>query len=112
MATNGTEDLFLKARDDFLKALQPSNRSLFTECASAEDLLRELESTVAKFSHENSRVRKLIFGSIMKLSDSIKPYFDVLNILSQCSEYAAVFWGVLRLIFQVVVTCHFYLFYE
>jgi hypothetical protein len=91
--------LFLKAKETFLDSLSDRERSQFSACASAEDLLASLEAN--QFVKDHRRWTSFL-GKIRDFSDHIKPYFDVCNIfVSSNPEFAALAWGGFRLILQV-----------
>jgi hypothetical protein len=101
MAASQAPDLFLQARDEFLSSLQPSHQSLFKECTSSQELVKEVESFMG-FADKHPRLRRHVLVKVKKLSDSLQPYFDVLGIIVQSHpEYAAIFYGGIRLLFQV-----------
>ena len=91
--------LFLKAKETFLDSLSDRERSQFSACASAEDLLASLEAN--QFVKDHGRWTSFL-RKIRDFSDHIKPYFEVCNtFVSSNPEFAALAWGGFRLILQV-----------
>jgi hypothetical protein len=95
-------DIFVDAHLAFLESIPPDERTIFSTCASADQLLadaRKLEVVLK----ERSRGRRFI-GRIKALTDGLASYFEVINILvSSHPEYAAPVWGSIRLVLQVSV---------
>jgi hypothetical protein len=96
-----TSDPFLQARDNFLASLPASERARFSNCKSAQALITDVGKFL-EFPNHSSQFNKLVLSKVKQLSDSLKPYFEVINILvSSHPDYAAILWGSLRLVCQV-----------
>lgn len=96
------DGVFKEAHQSFLRSLSPDERTLFSTCASAENLLadaRQLEI----ISKNRTRGRRFM-QRITAISKTLVPYFEVVGITVQTTEYAALAWGGIRLILQVVKT--------
>lgn len=100
MASVTTIDgVFKEAHQSFLRSLSPDERTLFSTCASAENLLadaRQLEI----ISKNRTRGRRFM-QRITAISKTLVPYFEVVGITVQTTEYAALAWGGIRLILQL-----------
>jgi hypothetical protein len=88
------------AGDTFISSLSPQDRRLFPPYASLADLtddIRKVDAIASFKIHE-----KMILDFIGRFSSQVEPYFKVVEIfVSSNSQHAALFWGALRLIFQV-----------
>ena len=99
-----SDDVFQEARDSFLASLQPDTRATFATCASASDLITEVEK-LSVVQLDRIRGQRLV-RKIRSFADSLQPYFAAITIIVQCHpESAGVAWGALRLIFQVIEHC-------
>ena len=87
------------ARDEFLGSLTEQEKSLFSPCASDEDLIRSIEK-LELIVNQKARGKRF-FLRIESFCNHLKPYFDILNSFTQSNQYAAFAWGSLRLILQV-----------
>jgi hypothetical protein len=100
--TPAGNSLFEEVREKFLQTLPDRERSLFSKCASAKDLLAEARNWK---TIKNRFQGSYLMGNIKKFSDCLQPYFDAVGmIVSSNPEYAAIAWGVIRLALQVFLT--------
>lgn len=91
---------FDAARNAFLASLSPQDRSLYSPCASFD----ELSKTVGELHliKERKIVGTKIFEVLGKIHDTLEPYFKVVGIfVSSRPEWAALAWGAIRLVLQV-----------
>jgi hypothetical protein len=92
--------LFEEIHEKFLQTLPDRERSLFSKCASAKDLLAEARNW--KTIKKNKFQGLYLMENIKRFSDCLQPYFDAVGIIfSSNSEYAAIAWGAIRLALQV-----------
>ncbi|KEY72958.1 hypothetical protein S7711_07922 [Stachybotrys chartarum IBT 7711] len=91
---------FLKAQREFQSSLPVNERHRLTPCISVKHLLSEVE----KFdiiAHKGPAGKKWL-SIIQKFTDGVEPYFKIVDIfVSSHPEYAALFWGSLRLVLQI-----------
>ncbi|RPA80566.1 hypothetical protein BJ508DRAFT_128555 [Ascobolus immersus RN42] len=86
------------ARDRLLAELSPQERGMFTDCETWEDVIKSIQLSPAYQKHSRSQLRRML-GPIERFSRGLAPFFDVISILvSARPEWAAVFWGSLRLV--------------
>jgi hypothetical protein len=94
-------DLFLEAREEFLRSISETERSTFSNCSSTAELLTDVRNITATIEKKNRRTQKVIH-SIQRFSHNLEPYFDVVGIvISSHPDVAAIAWGAFRLILQV-----------
>src|SRR5690349_20503597 len=99
-ATTDVKDIFSEARDLFLGDLSDKERSLYSNCQSAEVLLSDLRS-FAVFKHNHARWSQ-VFDRLKTFTDRLEPYFEIIGIFIQSNpEWTAIAWGAIRLILQV-----------
>ncbi|PMD42872.1 hypothetical protein L207DRAFT_581518 [Hyaloscypha variabilis F] len=92
--------LFEEIHEKFLQTLPDRERSLFSKCASAKDLLAEARNW--KTIKKNKFQGLYLMENIKRFSDCLQPYFDAVGIIfSSNSEYAAIAWGAIRLALQL-----------
>jgi hypothetical protein len=85
---------------DFRDQLTEKDRSLFEEFQDAESMMKAMRLACAK-QKETSRLL-VCCNKINNFSESFAPYFDIINVFVQAKpEWLSVFWGSIRLIFQV-----------
>lgn len=95
-----SNSIFIEAHDAFLNSLQPSERSLFAKCSSAEDLITEVREN-EKLSRNPSLIRRSI-SKLDTLNQALSPYFDAIGLFTQSHpEFAAIAWGAIKLALQV-----------
>jgi len=93
---------FDNAFRNFLDSLPEPQRQRYSPCASSQDLLDGLEKlkSLSK-KYESIRFSRIV-ASIQRVNDGFRPYFEAVGLVIQSHpEYAAIFWGSLRLILQV-----------
>ena len=98
---NHNQDLFIEAREQFLASLSPVERSLFSKCKNATDLLADL----GKFDAHINKQQWLLphITKIETLTQRLSPFFEAIGIIVQSHpEVAAIAWGALRLVLQVI----------
>ena len=84
-----------------MKSLGDDERAIVAKCASANTLLKTVREKLEGDYVEDRWMR--ICKRIKTVSENLKPFFDVVNIFVQTnSEYSALVWGTLRLIFLVI----------
>lgn len=97
------EDVFIKARDSFLSSLSTDERQLFTPCPSKEEFekaLGELEVMTRRTDKRNKWMK--VMRNFISL---LEPYFKLVDIfVSSNPHYAAIVWGSIRVVFQVLVS--------
>ncbi|PSN67501.1 hypothetical protein BS50DRAFT_393364 [Corynespora cassiicola Philippines] len=100
---SATEDsTFRNAFKRFLDALPENERNRYAPCASFEDLREGLNKLQSFSKHRQGTRLGRWSEAVDKYGKRLKPYFDSTGILVQSNpEYAAIFWGSLRLIFQL-----------
>ncbi|SPO04744.1 uncharacterized protein DNG_07429 [Cephalotrichum gorgonifer] len=100
-STNPIEnDIFQQAQADFLAALPAKERDRFTTTLSADVFLISVERLDIIANKGPSGKRWL--GIIKKFSDGLEPFFKIVDIfVSSKPEFAAIFWGSLRLVLQL-----------
>jgi hypothetical protein len=93
-------DAFQEAKDKFLKQLSTRDRTSFFTVHGPEELISHVQRLANTFS--NKRKGAKLLGMANTLRESLEPYFEALGVIAQgASGYAAVAWGVLRLVLQV-----------
>ena len=94
--------VFEAAYQSFLHSLPENERSQYSPCASAADLVHGLQK-LDTFAKRGQRRRHTRFLSVIgRFGDKIEPFFDVINIFIQSKpEYSAIVWGSLRLVLQL-----------
>ena len=92
---------FELALKEFRASLAPQEQSIFTQCHSADELIRHVENLGSlKRVHRRGK----FIQRISQFSKSLSHYFDVIGILVQSHpEFAALAWGAFRLVLQVYV---------
>ncbi|KAL2075301.1 hypothetical protein VTL71DRAFT_244 [Oculimacula yallundae] len=99
-SSTSTEAIFKEAHTTFLTLLSPKERSLFSSCSCADELLADAQK-LAVVSKNRVRGRRFM-GRIKAFSDGLAPYFEVVGIIVQSNpEYAALAWGGVRLVLQL-----------
>ena len=103
-STVANKNPFEQAIEQFHASLAPKERSLFSKCNSADELLSTVEDLeIIKKSRESSRLVR----RVKLFNDSLGHYFAVIDILVQSHpEYAALAWGAVRLVLQVFRDSH------
>jgi predicted KAP-like P-loop ATPase len=92
-------EVFIEAKDAFLKALGPRERRLFQACTS-EKLIEDIKQSEV-FRPLGSTVQSLV-DRISRLESGLSPYFAVVNLFVQSNpETASIVWGGIRLVLQV-----------
>ena len=93
---------FEAAYQSFLHSLPENERSQYYPCASAADLVHELQK-LDTFAKRGQKRRHTRFLSVIgRFSDKVEPFFDVINIFVQSKpEYSAIVWGSLRLVLKL-----------
>jgi hypothetical protein len=101
--TDKQKDVFEEVREVFVQSIDPKRRHLFSNCASAEQLLSDARSWDLV---KKNRIRGAVFiCDIGKFANSVKPYFDVIGMIAQSHpEFAAIAWGAIRFVLQVSLT--------
>ncbi|KAI9737346.1 MAG: hypothetical protein M1834_009500 [Cirrosporium novae-zelandiae] len=74
--------VFQEAHKKFLDSIAEDERSKFSKCSSAEDLLADVSRLLAILKEK--RRGKRMLKQIKHLSDSLQPYFKVIEIFVQC----------------------------
>ncbi|KAJ4152231.1 hypothetical protein NW765_017740 [Fusarium oxysporum] len=98
-----TNELFGKAKDEFLSVLSPEEAATFTSWTgqTTPDVLIEEAKRIAELFKDKSRSFR-VYAQVSSFGESIRPYFEVLGIVvSSHPEWAAIAWGALRLILQL-----------
>src|SRR5579859_6433227 len=94
-------DTFQQAKDEFLKQLSAQDRSSFFTVNGPEELLSHIQRLANTFSNKRKGAKLLGMANVLK--ESLEPYFEILGVIAQgASGYAAVAWGVVRLVLQVI----------
>ena len=95
------QKLFSDARDSFLESLSEEERSLYSKCTSADDILQELR-TFAAFKQNHRRWSKP-FNQLKTFAERLEPYFEIVSICIQSNpQWTAIAWGAIRLTLQVL----------
>jgi hypothetical protein len=95
---------FQQAQAQFLSLLSAKERQHATPCASAAELVQTIENLDAIALKGPSGKRWL--SIVKKFADRLEPYFSIVDIfVSSHPEYAALFWGSLRLVLKVSHNC-------
>lgn len=94
--------VFLQAQRQFLDSIPEEEKSRYSTSSSAEDLLQDLRKILADAkTFEQKRTASVLLKRIKTLSDSLEPYFRIVEIVIQSNpEFAAIAWGAFRLIVQ------------
>ena len=94
-------DAFRQAKDEFLKQLSARDRTSFFTVNGPKELLSHIQQLANTFSNKRKGAKLLGMANVLK--ESLEPYFEALGIIAQgASGYAAVVWGVVRLVLQVI----------
>ena len=94
--------LFSTVLDDFRASLPEAGKSSFREYASSHDMLAAVTADCQQYK-QSSRLSKCV-SKIASFSREFAPFFDVISIFVQVKpDWFGVFWGSVRLIFQVCV---------
>jgi hypothetical protein len=96
--------VFHQAQRQFLDSIPEEEKSRYSTSSSAGDILQDLRKIVADAkSFEQKRTASALLKKIKTLSDSLEPYFRIVEIVIQSNpEFAAIAWGAFRLIVQVI----------
>ncbi|KAJ8115345.1 hypothetical protein OPT61_g2995 [Boeremia exigua] len=93
-------EVFERARDEFLASLSPAEKIIFDRCPSAEALISNVEKM--RLAKKDARGHRAVITVLGDLSNSLKPYFDTIGIFVQSHpEYAAMIWGAFHLVFKL-----------
>lgn len=76
-------EAFDDARDRLPASLSDKERLLFSPCASAADLLNELQKLSFISKRNQRRHGAEILARIKSFSDRLQPFFEVINIFIQ-----------------------------
>lgn len=98
------EELFARARDEFLSTLAPEERAQFSSCSSVQDVLGKIKG-LQNLTKAKRRVKPCL-DKIKDLGDNLTPYFKVLEIFCASNpEWANLVLGALHLILKVSQLC-------
>jgi len=89
----------------FRESLPPEHRSQLVQCDSIDSLVIKIETIAYQFKNR-SKISRLLAccKSLQRFAQSWEPFFEVTSIfISSNPEYAALAWGAIRLIFQVLL---------
>ena len=93
--------VFKHARDHFCQRLSGKDREVFAQISTSSELLDDFKKLQATFK-DGQRWTK-IFSAVKACNDVLQPYFKIVEIIIQSHpEWAAVVWGAIRLISQVL----------
>lgn len=97
------DNVFVKARNDFVALLSPSEQADLSSCLSLCDLMLKLE----KFQHLSnggSRIKRSL-EKVRALGNNLQPYFKIMETFCGAHpEWANIALGSLLLVLQVRVT--------
>jgi hypothetical protein len=98
-----SSEVFSAARKQFFASISETEQASFSECSSQDEFLDDIRK-LEVISKQKRRGTKFL-KQINKLSDGLNQYFMVIEIIiSSHPEYAAIAWGVFRLVLQVSYT--------
>ncbi|KAH8891250.1 hypothetical protein GQ53DRAFT_823881 [Thozetella sp. PMI_491] len=92
--------VFEEAQNRFLASLSRTERQQYAPCLSSDDLLQVIGrlDVIARKGPSGKRWLSVI----KKFADGLEPYFKIIEIfISSNPEFAALFWGSLRLILKL-----------
>ncbi|KAF2874799.1 hypothetical protein BDV95DRAFT_299092 [Massariosphaeria phaeospora] len=103
-STSGSaNEAFNSAFRRFFDSLPERERRRYAPCASSEDLLEGLKKLKAISLKQQSMRFSRMTMAIQTFNDRLRPYFAAIGTLVQAKpEFAALFWGSMRLILQLV----------
>lgn len=100
------DDTFQRAKDDFLSQLSARDRQRFLVVNSPEELLSQVQYLAETLGSKHKGAKLLGVAGVLK--DSLEPYLEALGLIVQgASGYAAIVWGVIRLVLQVSTALEF-----
>lgn len=92
--------LLIEAREKFFFSVSGSDLELFSKCSSHAEFLADIRK-LEVISHQGRQGAKLL-KKIEKFSKGLEQYFKVIEMMiSSNPEFAAIGWGVFRLILQL-----------
>jgi hypothetical protein len=92
---------FELALKEFRSSLAPREQSIFGQCQSPEELITNVQNLEIL---QKTQKRGVFMQRLSNFSKSLGHYFDVIGVLVQSHpEYAALAWGALRLVLQVLL---------
>ena len=98
------EELFAKARDEFLSTLAPEEHAQFSSCSSVQDVLGKITG-IQNLTKAKRRVKPCL-DKIKDLGDNLTPYFKIIEIFcASHPEWANLVLGALHLILKVCQLC-------
>ena len=99
-------DIFLMARDQFLDSLFVGERRMFSNCASAEQMIKDIRNL--EIVPEDKKMLNRCADRVKSFSDKLEPYFEIINIFIQSNpQFAAIAWGAMRLVLKVIHFHHY-----
>ena len=84
----------------FKDELSEEENSLFKHCPSPQSLIESIKAKIESHNVNRNRLATCC-DKIQKFSSKLKPFFDIINICVQNTQYAAWTWGAIRLVFLV-----------
>ncbi|KAI0442752.1 hypothetical protein F4803DRAFT_550773 [Xylaria telfairii] len=95
-----SDKIFADAKAAFLAELSPGEATDFAECQSTSELIQAVRGlkVISKLRNRGSR----ILGQIKRFSDSLSPYFKIMELLAATHpEWANIALGALFLVFKM-----------
>ncbi|KAJ4406620.1 hypothetical protein N0V82_010086 [Gnomoniopsis sp. IMI 355080] len=90
---------FIRARDEFLSLLSPSEQSDFSSCQSLTDLMRNLEK-FQQIRNGGDRIKRGL-KKVQAFGRNLEPYFHIMEIFCGAHpEWANIAFGSLQLVLQ------------
>lgn len=94
-------DLFAKSINIFRSSLTEQQNEILQSCSNVESMVEELEKICRHHKHRS--ILMVCCQRLQKFSEAFRPYFDVVGIFVSVKPlWFGVFWGSIRLLFQVI----------
>lgn len=100
---SSSNPVFNEAYSRFISTLSAEERIRFSPCASPDDFLEAVKKLDILAKKGRKSQTGAVLSRISSFSERLRPYFEALTIVTQAgSDYAALVWGALRFILEVM----------